>query len=159
MRVDPLVPRAAKLEAIHGDKDRVNSASLDSPLVVLANQALKVLALDKRLHVCPGRRVPRNFSTSTPGHFQCWLRTVNELGVCDLSHVTCHKGNALGPTSAERMRLNRQRLRQGNHHITLLVNEDEIDFLLARGYPLKRTDPRSVAEAVSAYLSAVLEGA
>jgi hypothetical protein len=64
----------------------------------------------------------------------------------------------LGTTSAERMRLNRQRLRQGKHHITLLVNQDEIDFLLARGYPLKRTDPRSVAEAVSAYLAdSVLE--
>jgi hypothetical protein len=37
MRADPLVPRAAKLEAIDGDKVRVNSASLDSPLVVLAN--------------------------------------------------------------------------------------------------------------------------
>jgi hypothetical protein len=45
------------------------------------------------------------------------------------------------------------------HHIKLLVNEDEIDFLLARGYPLKRTDNRSIAEAVSAYLSdSVLEG-
>jgi hypothetical protein len=28
-----------------------------------------------------------------------------------------------------------------------VVNEDEIDFLLARGYPLKRTDNRSIAEA------------
>ena len=54
MRVDPLVPRAAKLDAIDGDKVRVNSASLDSPLVVLANQALKALAFDKRLHVCRG---------------------------------------------------------------------------------------------------------
>jgi hypothetical protein len=44
------------------------------------------------------------------------------------------------------MRLNRQRLRQDKHHIRLWVNKDEIDFLLARGYPLKRTDPRSVAE-------------
>jgi hypothetical protein len=26
-----------------------------------------------------------------------------------------------------------QRLRQGKHHITLLVNQDEIDFLLERG--------------------------
>ena len=69
-------------------------------------------------------------------------------------------GNALRTRSAERMRLNRQRLRLGKHHIKLLVNEDEIDFLLARGYPLKRTDNRSVAEAVSAYLAnSVLEGA
>jgi hypothetical protein len=42
----------------------------------------------------------------------------------------------------------------------LLVNDYEVDFLLARGYPLKRTDNRSIAEAVSAYLSdSVLEGA
>jgi hypothetical protein len=58
------------------------------------------------------------------------------------------------------MRLNRQRQRQGKHHIRLLVNEDEIDFLLARGYPLKRTDNGSIAEAVSAYLAdSVMEGA
>jgi hypothetical protein len=50
----------------------------------------------------------------------------------------------VGTTSAERMRLNRRRRRQGKHHIKLLVNEDEVDFLMARGYPVKRTDnPRS----------------
>ena len=79
--------------------------------------------------------------------------------VCDGSHVTCHRGNEFGTTSAERMQLTRRRRRQGKHHIKLLVNEDEIDFLLARGYPLKRTDNRSIAEAVSAYLAdSVLEG-
>jgi hypothetical protein len=63
------------------------------------------------------------------------------------------QGNALGTTSAERMRVTRQRPRQGKHHI-------EVDFLLARGYPLKRTDNRSIAEAVSAYLAdSVMEGA
>jgi hypothetical protein len=54
MRVDPLVPRAAKLEAIGGDEVRVHPASLYNQLIVLANQALKVLALDKPLHVCRG---------------------------------------------------------------------------------------------------------
>ena len=63
-------------------------------------------------------------------------------------------------TSAERMRLSRQRRRQGKRAIRLLINEDEVDFLLARGYPLKRTDNRSIAEAVSGYLAdSVLEGA
>ena len=62
-------------------------------------------------------------------------------------------------TSAERMRLTRQRRRQGKHPIRLLVNKDEVDFLLARDYPLKRIDNRSIAEAVSAYLAgSVLEG-
>jgi hypothetical protein len=44
MRVDPLVPRAEKLvlvlEAIGDDKVRIDSTSLDNPLVVLADQAL-----------------------------------------------------------------------------------------------------------------------
>jgi hypothetical protein len=66
----------------------------------------------------------------------------------------------LRTTSTERVRLTRQRKRQGKLAIRLLVNEDEVDFLLARGYPLKRTDNRSIAEAVSAYLAdSVLEGA
>ena len=66
----------------------------------------------------------------------------------------------MGTTSAERMRLNRRRRRQGKHHIKLLVNEDEVDFLMARGYPVKRTDNHSIAETVSAYLAdSVLEGA
>ena len=49
----------------------------------------------------------------------------------------------MGTTSAERMRLTRQRRRKGKHPIRLVINEDEVDFLLARGYPLKRTDNRS----------------
>ena len=48
----------------------------------------------------------------------------------------------------------------GARPIRLTIAANEIDFLLARGYPLKRTDTRSIAEAVSAYLSdSVLEGA
>jgi hypothetical protein len=48
----------------------------------------------------------------------------------------------------------------GARPIRLTITANEIDFLLARGYPLKRTDNRSVAEAVSAYLAdLVLEGA
>jgi hypothetical protein len=66
----------------------------------------------------------------------------------------------MGTTSAERMRLTRQRRRKGKHPIRLVINEDEVDFLLARGYPLKRIDNRSIAEAVSAYLAdSVLGGA
>jgi hypothetical protein len=77
-----------------------------------------------------------------------------------VSCVTSQRGNALRTTSAERMRLSGQRRRQGKRAIRLLVNDDEIDFLLARGYPLKRTEPRSIAEAGSAYLAdSVLEGA
>ena len=64
MRVDPALPRAEKctlvLEAIGDDKVRVNHQSLDSPLVILADQALEIIAAGKPLH--SGRP---NTSTST----------------------------------------------------------------------------------------------
>ena len=45
IRVDPMVPRCEKctlvIEAIGDNKVRVNHQSLDSPLVILANQALE----------------------------------------------------------------------------------------------------------------------
>ena len=60
MRVDPLLPRAEKLfmvlEAIGDDKVRINSTSLDNPLVVLAYEALEVVAIEKQLHVCRAAR-------------------------------------------------------------------------------------------------------
>jgi hypothetical protein len=56
MRVDPLVPRAAKLEATDGDKVRVDSTSLDNPLVALADQAVKAAALQKQIDVLPDAR-------------------------------------------------------------------------------------------------------
>lgn len=55
MRVDPALPWAEKctlvLEAIGDDKVRVNHQSLDSPLVILADQALEVVAIGKTLHI------------------------------------------------------------------------------------------------------------
>jgi predicted CXXCH cytochrome family protein len=95
MRVDPLAPGAAKLEAIGGDEVRVNSASLDNPLVVLANQALKVLALDKPLHV---RRTPRSaeFLQHRPQGFSEAGRGPSTVSVCGMSPVTCHKGECVG---------------------------------------------------------------
>jgi hypothetical protein len=56
------VPRAEKLvlvlEAIGDAKVRVDSASLGNPLILLADQALEVVALDKHLHVRPRRERP-----------------------------------------------------------------------------------------------------
>jgi hypothetical protein len=83
MRLDPLILRAEKVtlvfEAIGDDKVRVDSASLDSPLVMPANQALEVLALDKRLHVCPGaafrgisQHRPTGFSNAGYGPSTKW---------------------------------------------------------------------------------------
>jgi hypothetical protein len=55
MRVDPVIPRCEKctlvIEAIGGDKVRVNHQSLDAPLVFLANQALEIIAAGKSLHI------------------------------------------------------------------------------------------------------------
>jgi hypothetical protein len=61
MRVDPLLPRAEKLvpvlEAIGDDNVRIDSTSLDNPLVVLANEAPGVVTIEEQLHVC---WAPRN---------------------------------------------------------------------------------------------------
>jgi hypothetical protein len=61
--------------------------------------------------------------------------------------------------AAERMRETRWRRRASAVPVRLVVTNVEVDFLLARAYPLKRSDNRSIAEAVSAYLAgSVLEG-
>ena len=61
MRVDPVIPRCEKctlvVEAIGDDKVRVNHLSLDTPLVILANQALEIVAVAKTLHIA---RAPRS---------------------------------------------------------------------------------------------------
>ena len=61
MRVDPVIPRCEKCtlvsEATGGDKVRVNHQSLDTPLVILANQALEIIAAGKSL---PIARAPRS---------------------------------------------------------------------------------------------------
>jgi hypothetical protein len=44
------------LEAIGDDNVRIDSTSLDNPLVVLANEAPEVVAIEKQLNVC---RAPR----------------------------------------------------------------------------------------------------
>jgi hypothetical protein len=60
MRVDSVIPRAEKctlvIEAIGDDKVRVNHQSLDAPLIILANQALEVVAVGKTLHVARALR-------------------------------------------------------------------------------------------------------
>jgi hypothetical protein len=55
MRVDSVIPRCEKctlvVEAIGGDKVRVNHQSLPSPLVILADQVLEIIAAGKSLHI------------------------------------------------------------------------------------------------------------
>ena len=55
--------------------------------------------------------------------------------------------------------MHRHRKRLGLRPVTVIVSEQEIDFLLARDYELTRRDDRSIGRAVSAFLSdSVLEG-
>jgi hypothetical protein len=66
----------------------------------------------------------------------------------------------MGTTSAERMKLHRDRKRLGLRPVQVLVSEQYIDYLLAKDYELNPTDDRSIGSAVSAFLSdSVLEGA
>jgi hypothetical protein len=56
-------------------------------------------------------------------------------------------------TSAERMRKTRQRQRSGLRAVTVIVSDQDIDYLMASGYQLSRTDPLSIGKAVEAHLS------
>jgi hypothetical protein len=56
-------------------------------------------------------------------------------------------------TNTERVTLHRHRKRSGLRPVTVMVSEQEIDFLLARHYELTRADDRSIGRAVSAFLS------
>ena len=56
-------------------------------------------------------------------------------------------------TNAERVTLHRQRKRLGQRPVTVLVSEQEIDYLLASGYQLSRLDAKSIGRAVSQFLS------
>ena len=56
-------------------------------------------------------------------------------------------------TSAERMKLHRDRRRLGQRPVQMLVSEQELDFLLASGYQLFRQNTFSIGRAVSQFLS------
>ena len=60
MRLDLMLPAAEKitlvLEGIGDDRVRVNSSSLDHPLVILPDQALEIVAIAK-ITVRPGSYV------------------------------------------------------------------------------------------------------
>jgi hypothetical protein len=84
MRVDSLVPRAEKLvlvlEAIGDNKVRINSTSLDIPLVILDNQALEVVAVGKQLHVGPATAGGRISEHRPDRLLRRGLRSGNEVG-------------------------------------------------------------------------------
>jgi hypothetical protein len=56
-------------------------------------------------------------------------------------------------TNTERVTLHRQRKRRGQRPVTVIVSEQEIDFLLAHDYELSRKDGASIGRAVSQFLS------
>jgi hypothetical protein len=69
--VDPVIPRCEKctlaIEAIGGDKVRVNHQLLDTPLVILANQALEVVGIGKELHIARALRSAEYFNVDLTG--------------------------------------------------------------------------------------------
>jgi hypothetical protein len=56
-------------------------------------------------------------------------------------------------TNTERVTLHRQRKRLGQRPVTVIVSEQEIDFLLAHNYELSRKDSASIGRAVLQFLS------
>jgi len=54
----------------------------------------------------------------------------------------------MGMTNTERVTLHRQRKRVGQRPVTVIVSEQEIDFLLAHDYELSRKDADSIGRAV-----------
>jgi hypothetical protein len=58
-------------------------------------------------------------------------------------------------TNTERVTLHRHRKRLGLRPVTVIVSEQEIDFLLAHDYELSRKDADSIGRAVSQFLSAL----
>jgi hypothetical protein len=78
-----------------------------------------------------------------------------------LHATTCTIATVLRPmmSNTERSLLHRKRKRRGERPVTVIVSEQVIDFLMARGY-LETRDKESISWAVSAFLSdSVLEGA
>ena len=51
------------------------------------------------------------------------------------------------------MTLHRRRKKLGQRPVTVVVSEQDIDYLLASGYELSRVNPNSIGKAVSAFLS------
>jgi hypothetical protein len=61
------------LEAVGDNKVRINHLSLDSPLVILANEALEVVAVGKTLHIARPRR-SADYIDAEPTGWGRWLR-------------------------------------------------------------------------------------
>jgi hypothetical protein len=58
----------------------------------------------------------------------------------------------MGMTNTERVTLHRQRKRVGLRPVTVIVSEQEIDFLLAHDYELSRKDADWIGRAVAQFL-------
>jgi hypothetical protein len=71
MRVDPLFPRSKPhtivLEAVGDEQVPVNHSSLDSPLVILADQALEVVNIEGQLRFAPARRLAEYLNVDPMG--------------------------------------------------------------------------------------------
>jgi hypothetical protein len=56
-------------------------------------------------------------------------------------------------TSRERVTLHRKRKKAGRRPVTVVISQQEIDFLRAHEYELSQDDPRSIGRAVAQFLS------
>jgi hypothetical protein len=61
-------------------------------------------------------------------------------------------------TNTERVTPHRHRKRLGLRAVTVIVSEQDIDYLLACGYQLSRVDADSIGKAVEAFLSRTFGG-
>jgi hypothetical protein len=61
-------------------------------------------------------------------------------------------------TNVERVALHRKRKKLGQRAVTVIVSEQDIDYLLACGYQLSRVDADSIGKAVEAFLSRTFGG-
>jgi hypothetical protein len=70
MSVDLMLPASEKitlvLEGIGDDKIRVNSSSLDHPVVILADQSLEIVVIAKTLYCTKSRGRPTGSTSTRP---------------------------------------------------------------------------------------------
>jgi hypothetical protein len=117
MSVDLMLPAAKKitlvLEGIGDDKIRVNSSSLDHPLVILPDQALEIVAIEKKVMV---GRVTRS---------AYWLNR-DPSGIVDAGYGTSSSGDEVvtGSMQAQGMPHRSTRKRRSRARASLVQQED-----------------------------------
>jgi hypothetical protein len=93
MRVDLALPASEKmtivLEAVGYDKVRVNSYSLESPVLVLADQSLEVVAIKKQILVRRAGRAAEWLNLDPTGMVEAGLRSGNGVTMSRCKQQRC----------------------------------------------------------------------